>query len=83
MYCSGVLYSVHVFAEHLPKWASEIAHANPLLVFIELARYALMDQPTLASPLPRLWMLGGGWALVMLMFGFIYFWRGESEYGRG
>jgi teichoic acid transport system permease protein len=52
-------------------------------VYIELARYALMKQPTIASPVPQLWLLGGAWALVMLLFGFIYFWRGESEYGRG
>jgi teichoic acid transport system permease protein len=83
MYCSGVLYSAAVFSEHLPRWAAEITHANPLLVYIELARYALMKQPTIASPVPQLWLLGGAWALVMLLFGFIYFWRGESEYGRG
>jgi teichoic acid transport system permease protein len=83
MYCSGVLFSVSVFAEHLPAWASAVARANPLLVYIELARYALMRTPPTASSVPHLWIMAGGWALVSLIFGFVYFWRGESEYGRG
>ena len=46
MYASGVFYSVAFFAEHLPRWASLVVQANPLLVYIELVRYALMDRPT-------------------------------------
>lgn len=83
MYGSGVLYSAQVFAENLPGWAVPIVHANPLLVYIELARHALMEDPPLTSPLPQLWMMGGAWALVALVVGFTYFWRGEAEYGRG
>lgn len=83
MYCSGVLYSVNVFAEHLPRWAAEIARANPLLVYIELARYAMMQRPPLTSTITHLWLLAGGWAAVTVAFGFVYFWRGEREYGRG
>jgi teichoic acid transport system permease protein len=83
MYCSGILYNVAVFVQHLPAWASDVVHANPLLVYIELARYAMMDNPPLASSFRDLWIMGGAWAVVTLGFGFIYFWRGESEYGRG
>jgi teichoic acid transport system permease protein len=83
MYCSGVLYSVSVFAVHLPAWAVHIAHANPALVYIELARYALMEDVPLASEFGELWIMGGVWAFVACTFGFLYFWRAEPEYGRG
>ena len=43
----------------------------------------MMDNPPLASSFRDLWIMGGAWAVVTLGFGFIYFWRGESEYGRG
>jgi teichoic acid transport system permease protein len=83
MYASGVLYSASVFAEALPAWAVPIVHANPMLVYIELGRYALMDNVPLTSPVPQLWIMGGAWALMALVVGFVYFWRGEAEYGRG
>ncbi|MFU8873795.1 ABC transporter permease [Micromonospora sp. SL4-19] len=85
MYASGVLYPVALFREQLPNWAATLLEANPPLVFIELARYALLDshQPHLvASPL-WLWTLALAWAIVMGIGGFVYFWRGEEEYGRG
>jgi teichoic acid transport system permease protein len=78
-----VLYTATVFAEHLPSWSVPIVHANPLLVYIDLGRYALMANPPLTSPVPQLWLMGGAWSVVMLVVGFIYFWRGEAEYGRG
>ena len=83
MYGSGILYSVEVFAKHLPGWAIAIVHANPLLVYIELARYALMTEAPLASTFRELWIMGGAWAAVAAVFGFVYFWAGEPEYGRG
>jgi teichoic acid transport system permease protein len=83
MYGSGVLYSVHVFVQHLPAWAVAVVHANPLLVYIELGRHSLMESPPLASTIMELWVMAGAWAFVSCVFGFLYFWRGESEYGRG
>ncbi|MCZ7375690.1 ABC transporter permease [Micromonospora sp. WMMC250] len=83
MYGSGVLYSVSLF-ERLPAWATTVVQYNPLLVYIELARYALLEEaPLLNESLTQLWLVGAGWALVAGIGGFIYFWRGEQEYGRG
>ncbi|MET7879585.1 ABC transporter permease [Micromonospora profundi] len=83
MYGSGVLYSVSLFSR-LPGWAATLVQYNPLLVYIELARYALLDEPPLLNEsLTQLWLVGAGWALVAGIGGFIYFWRGEQEYGRG
>ena len=83
MYASGVLYSVQNFEKHLPEWAARIVEANPLLIYIELARHSLMESAPIASPVPKLWVLAVAWAIVVGIGGFIYFWRGEQEYGRG
>ncbi|HEX5541276.1 MAG TPA: ABC transporter permease [Micromonospora sp.] len=82
MYASGVLYSVTRFTD-LPGPAAEILQLNPLLVYIELARDALLASAPSAIPASRLWLLGVGWALLMAVGGYIYFWLGEKEYGRG
>ncbi|SIN42193.1 ABC transporter permease [Micromonospora cremea] len=83
MYGSGVLYSVSLF-ERLPGWATTLVQFNPLLVYIELARYALLEQPPLLNEsLTQLWLVAAAWAVVGGIGGFIYFWRGEQEYGRG
>jgi teichoic acid transport system permease protein len=83
MYASGVMYSVELFDKHLPHALAQVLLANPLLVYIELARYALVDSGQPTVPLPRLWLLAFGWAVVAAVAGFVYFWRGEQEYGRG
>lgn len=83
MYSSGVLYNVNLF-ERLPGWITTLVQFNPLLVYIELARCALLEQaPLLNDSLLQLWLVAAGWALVAGVGGFIYFWRGEQEYGRG
>jgi teichoic acid transport system permease protein len=83
MYGSGVLYSVENFEKHLPETVAWLVQLNPLLVYIELMRHALMESaPVTGSPMQS-WLLGVGWALVAGVLGFIYFWRGEKEYGRG
>lgn len=83
MYASGVFYSVEFFAAHLPAAAATALQANPLLVYIQLARHALLESPPVAAPTPRLWLLGVGWAILMCVGGYLFFWRGEQEYGRG
>jgi teichoic acid transport system permease protein len=83
MYGSGVLYSVELFERHLPPKVAFLMELNPLLIYIELMRDALLESTTLVGPAPRLWALGVIWALVAGVGGFVYFWRGEQEYGRG
>jgi teichoic acid transport system permease protein len=83
MYASGVLYSVALFEEHLPTLAAELLRVNPLLIYIELVRDALLTSTVLASTPTQLWLLGTGWALLVGVGGYVYFWLGEEEYGRG
>ncbi|MFE9655269.1 ABC transporter permease [Micromonospora sp. NPDC006431] len=83
MYGSGVLYSVKAFEQNLPAVLAHLVNVNPLLIYIELVRHALLENTILTSSAPRLWLLAIAWAVVMGVGGFIYFWRGEQEYGRG
>jgi teichoic acid transport system permease protein len=83
MYGSAVLYPVQRFTEHLHGWKLAVVEANPLLVYIELMRHALMENVELAGAPRVLWIQAVVWALVVGTGGFIYFWRGEKGYGRG
>jgi teichoic acid transport system permease protein len=83
LYGSAVLYPVTKFSDHLSGWKLYLVEANPLLVFIDLMRHALMeDVPLAASPLV-LWLEAVGWTIVVGLGGYMYFWRGEKGYGRG
>jgi teichoic acid transport system permease protein len=83
MYGSGVMYSLSLFEKHMNHFFSQLFLANPMLVYIELARDCLIhSDPPLADPV-RVWLLAIFWAIVALAGGFVYFWRGEQEYGRG
>lgn len=83
MYASGVFYSVTTFSAHLPPLAAKILLANPLLIYIQLVRHSLLESAPLASSETQSWLLGLGWAVVVAVGGYLYFWRGEQEYGRG
>lgn len=83
MYGSAVLYPVTNFTDHLHGWKLALVEANPLLVFIELIRHALMENVQLAGTPMRLWTEALVWTVVVGLGGYVYFWRGEKGYGRG
>ncbi len=88
MYASGVMYAASNFTtnDRIPHWIGKLVLFNPMIVFIELARHALLvPVPKTAIPISdsTLWLLAVGWAAVMIVVGYVYFWRGEQEYGRG
>jgi teichoic acid transport system permease protein len=83
MYASGVLYSVENFVQHLPPVLAQIVVLNPLLIYIDLVRYAVLESTPLSSSPNELWLLGAGWAVVTGVAGYLFFWLGEREYGRG
>jgi teichoic acid transport system permease protein len=83
MYLSGVFFSIDFVIrqarERGVEWVVPLAEANPLYVYMTLARNVVIDVPAPASS----WAYGGGWALISLAFGFWFFREHESEYGRG
>ena len=83
MYASGVLYSVTLFRTHLPGWAATAAGVQPAAGLHRagplLAAGVGAAAPPAAAALAARRRLGDRHGLG----GFIYFWRGEEEYGRG
>ena len=83
MYCSAVLYPVTQFTKHLHGWKLTVVELNPLLIYIELMRHALLENVKLVGSPRHIWTVGLIWAIVVGLGGYAYFWRGEKEYGRG
>jgi teichoic acid transport system permease protein len=83
LYGSAVIFSVDRFTDALHGWKLAVVEANPMFVFIELNRQALMEDIPVAGPATRLWIEAAVWTLVVGLGGYLYFWRGEKGYGRG
>ena len=83
MYGSAVLYPVTYFSDHLHGWKLFVVEANPLLIFIELIRHALMENVQLVGAPGKLWLAAATWTVLVGLIGYVYFWRGEKGYGRG
>jgi teichoic acid transport system permease protein len=83
LYGSAVLYPVTYFESRVHGIWRDILLANPLLVFIDLVRHALMEDVKLAGSPTRLWTEAAIWTVVVGTIGYRYFWRGEKGYGRG
>jgi teichoic acid transport system permease protein len=78
MYASGVMFSVAVFAQGHPGWVGTVMNLDPATVYLALARNALL----VGSPAtPLTWIEGVAWAVGTLAVAYLYFWRGEEEYG--
>jgi len=84
LYGSAIFYNINIFTQHLSPPMARIFLMNPLLVFASLPRELLMaDPPEHPMSEPEQWLVALVWAIVALVIGFLYFWRGEKEYGRG
>ena len=83
LYGSAVIYPVTQFEKVLHGWKLAVIEANPLLIFIELMRHALLENVPLAAPAPVMWAEAVAWTMLVGAGGYVYFWRGEKGYGRG
>lgn len=87
MYASGVIFPVSHYIEDLT--VSETTKAiftgvldyQPIAVYLYLVRSVLMQEEAF-PPSGLMWVLGGVWAVLFFVIGFIVFWRGEERYGR-
>jgi teichoic acid transport system permease protein len=78
MYTSGVMYSVQVFTQGHAAWVGTVMSLNPGYVYLVLDRHALL----IGNPATTFnWLVGLAWAGGTLVMGYLYFWRGEEEYG--
>ncbi|UED87658.1 ABC transporter permease [Streptomyces profundus] len=84
MYASGVMFPLGYMVERAdgPAWLGDVLEANPAAVYMDLMRDALIDGLYDDSMLAT-WLFAVGWALVVGIGGFLYFWKAEERYGRG
>jgi teichoic acid transport system permease protein len=83
MYLSGVMYSIDKLTVGAPHIVRILLDINPAAVYIDLMRYALIDSVTASQMPPHVWASAVGWALLVGVGGYIYFWKAEESYGRG
>ncbi len=79
MYASGVIFPIDRYISE--PVLSAIMGYQPVAVYLNLARQALLNEPNI--PLDwSLWAWGAGWAVLFFLVGFVFFWRAEARYGR-
>lgn len=85
MYASGVMFSIPEMLEDkkLPLWVTDVLQWNPAAVYMDLVRFALIDDYVSDNLPPHVWAFALGWALLIGGVGFVYFWKAEERYGRG
>ncbi|MGP7959878.1 ABC transporter permease [Sanguibacter sp. A247] len=80
MYASGVIFSIDHYIRGNEALGA-IMNYQPVAVYLNLARQAVLDEPSAPLALD-MWLVGLAWAIIMLVVGFIVFWRDEARYGR-
>lgn len=83
MYVSGVMYSIDKLTATAPHFVRILLDINPAAVYIDLMRFALIDSVTGSQMPPHVWASAVGWAVLVGVGGYIYFWKAEEQYGRG
>jgi len=85
MYASGVMFSIPAMLadKDVPGWLPDLLQWNPAAVYMDLVRFAMIDEYDSTYLPPHIWAVGIGWALLIGVAGFIYFWKAEERYGRG
>lgn len=83
MYASGVMFSIPIMLEDKPAWLADVLQWNPTALYMDLIRFALIDGYGSENLPPHVWAVALGWAVVLAVGGFVYFWKAEERYGRG
>ncbi|GAA4020862.1 ABC transporter permease [Streptomyces sp. NBC_01352] len=83
MYASGVMFSIPIMLEDKPAWMASVLQWNPAAIYMDLMRFALIDGYGSENLPDHVWAAAGGWALLVAVGGFVYFWKAEERYGRG
>ncbi|HBF81008.1 MAG TPA: ABC transporter [Streptomyces sp.] len=83
MYASGVMFSIPVMLADKPQWIANVLQYNPVAIYMDLIRFALIDGYGSENLPSHVWAVALAWALVVGAVGFVYFWKAEERYGRG
>ena len=77
-YGSGVFFSIEDRLENHPALLEAMQY-NPMHAYLTLVRNSLLYG---VDSDPKMWIVGTVWAFGLLIVGFLFFWRGEENYGR-
>jgi teichoic acid transport system permease protein len=77
-YISGIFFSVDAVLANHPEILS-VVKWNPVYDYIEIARGALVQGYSMQTDI---WIACVVWAVITFVFGSIFFWKAEEEYGR-
>lgn len=81
LYLSGIFYSVKQLTDTLNAgWLQRLLEINPGAVYVELFRDALLGRH---DPFDAVWPVAAAWAVGTFLFGYVFFWQAEEQYGRG
>ena len=83
MYASGVMFSIPIMLADKPQWVATVLQWNPAAIYMDLMRFALIDGYGAENLPDHVWVAAAGWALLLALGGFVYFWKAEERYGRG
>ncbi|WP_181795609.1 ABC transporter permease [Streptomyces sp. WELS2] len=83
MYASGVMFSINNMLAGRPEWIVRALQVNPVAIYMDLMRFALIDGYGSSHLPPHVWAIALFWAVVVFAGGFVYFWKAEERYGRG
>jgi teichoic acid transport system permease protein len=83
MYASGVMFSIPIMLADKPQWLATVLQWNPAAIYMDLMRFALIDGYGPENLPDHVWAAAGGWAALVAIGGFVYFWKAEERYGRG
>ncbi|MFJ4517674.1 ABC transporter permease [Streptomyces sp. NPDC088816] len=83
MYASGVMFSIDRMLAGRPEWVIRLLQYNPAAIYMDLMRFALVDDYGSSHLPPHVWVAALGWAVLVFVGGFVYFWKAEERYGRG
>ncbi|CAM5613020.1 ABC transporter permease [Streptomyces fumanus] len=85
MYASGVMFSIPAMlaGKDVPGWLADVLQWNPAAIYMDLVRFALIDDYGSSYLPPHVWAFALGWAVLSGVVGFVYFWKAEERYGRG
>ncbi|MFJ2768523.1 ABC transporter permease [Streptomyces sp. NPDC087300] len=86
MYASGVMFSIPAMLadkKGVPSWVGDVLQWNPASIYMDLIRFAMIDDYGSSYLPPHVWAFAAGWAVLLGVVGFVYFWKAEERYGRG
>lgn len=81
MFASGAAFSFNALLPVVGERGMRILQMLPTSVLIYVMRSSLLNEPDIPTS-ALMWALAVFWAIATLLFGFVFFWRGEEHYGQ-